>query len=77
MDSSRGSNQNPITEPTQQTIDYADNPVNKQKTASGIPLPFPNRMTQSKKLAKAKLDKEIMDTFQKVEVNIPLLEAIK
>ena len=53
MDSSRGSNQNPITEPTQQTIDYADNPVNKQKTASGIPLPFPNRMTQSKKLAEA------------------------
>lgn len=38
------------------------------------PLPFPHRVTQSKK---AKIDKEIMETFRKVEVNIPLLEAIK
>ncbi|XP_052172188.1 uncharacterized protein LOC127788116 [Diospyros lotus] len=41
------------------------------------PLPFPHRATQNKKRAEAELDKEIMETFQKVEVNIPLLEAIR
>ena len=34
-------------------------------------------MTQNKKIAEAEVDKEIMETFRKVEVNIPLLEAIK
>ena len=34
-------------------------------------------MTQNKKIAEAKLDNEIMETFRKVEVNIPLLDAIK
>ena len=72
IDSSKGSNQNPTTKPTQQIADHVDNSVNKQKTTSGIPFPFPNRMTQSKKLTEAELD-----TFQKVEVNIPLFEAIK
>jgi hypothetical protein len=42
-----------------------------------IPLPFPNRKTQSKKADEDVLGKEIMETFQKVEVNIPLLDAIK
>ncbi|XP_052171593.1 uncharacterized protein LOC127787571 [Diospyros lotus] len=41
------------------------------------PLPFPHRATQNKKRVEAELDKEIMETFQKVEVNIPLLEAIR
>ncbi|KAJ9542483.1 hypothetical protein OSB04_028989 [Centaurea solstitialis] len=36
--------------------------------------PFPKRFEQSKK---EKEDKEIMDIFRKVEVNIPLLDAIK
>jgi len=40
-----------------------------------IPLPFPQRMQQPKETVD--LDKEILDTFSKVEVNIPLLEAIK
>ncbi|GAU52014.1 hypothetical protein TSUD_418260, partial [Trifolium subterraneum] len=48
-----------------------------KQTEMKIPLPFPNRKTQSKRAAEAELDKEIMETFQKVEVNIPLLEAIK
>ena len=48
-----------------------------QEFETSIPLPFPNRMTQSKKLAEAELDKEIMETFRKVEINIPLLEAVK
>ena len=34
-------------------------------------------MTENRKLAEVELDKEIMETFRKVEVNIPLLEAIK
>ncbi|KAI3708261.1 hypothetical protein L2E82_37426 [Cichorium intybus] len=36
--------------------------------------PFPSRFLESKK---EKEDREIMATFRKVEVNIPLLEAIK
>ena len=34
-------------------------------------------MTHNKKIIEAELDKEIMETFQKVEVNILFLEAIK
>ena len=41
------------------------------------PLPFPNRPTQNKKIAEAELEKEIMETFRRVKVNIPLLEAVK
>ncbi|XP_031275454.1 uncharacterized protein LOC116133925 [Pistacia vera] len=37
-------------------------------------LPFPSRFTKSKKEEK---DKEILEMFRKVEVNIPLLDAIK
>src|SRR5215470_20155658 len=42
-----------------------------------IPLPFPQRMVQSKKLVEASQEKEILEIFQKVEINIPLLDAIK
>ena len=38
------------------------------------PPPFPSRFAKSKK---EKQEKEILDTFRKVEVNIPLLNAIK
>ncbi|XP_062080882.1 uncharacterized protein LOC133785678 [Humulus lupulus] len=38
------------------------------------PPPFPSRL---KKTKKEEVDKEILDTFRKVEVNIPLLDAIK
>ena len=48
-----------------------------KKSGSNIPLPFPNRMIQPRHMVETDLDKEIMETFQKVEVNIPLLEAIK
>ena len=40
-----------------------------------IPLPFPPRVIPSKKMEE--VDKEILETFRKVEVNIPLLDAIK
>ncbi|XP_052206790.1 uncharacterized protein LOC127811119, partial [Diospyros lotus] len=50
----------------------------EQGESSNIqPLPFPHRATQNKKRAEAEVDKEILETFQKVEVNIPLLEAIR
>ncbi|XP_062114092.1 uncharacterized protein LOC133825120 [Humulus lupulus] len=39
-----------------------------------IPPSFPSRL---KKTKKEEVDKEILDTFRKVEVNIPLLDAIK
>ncbi|XP_040369481.1 uncharacterized protein LOC112184819 [Rosa chinensis] len=37
-------------------------------------LPFPRRFAKSKK---EELEKEILETFRKVQVNIPLLDAIK
>ena len=37
-------------------------------------MPFPSRFSKSKKEEK---EKEILDTFRKVQVNIPLLDAIK
>ena len=40
-----------------------------------IPLPFPPREIPNKKMEE--VDKEILETFRKVEVNIPLLDAIK
>lgn len=42
-----------------------------------VPLPFPNRKTQTKRVAETELDKDIMETYKKVDVNIPLLEVIK
>ncbi|KAM1757992.1 hypothetical protein ACFX11_007167 [Malus domestica] len=44
--------------------------------SSSIPLnvPFPGRFRQSKK---EEAEKDILDTFRKVQVNIPLLDAIK
>ena len=43
--------------------------------APSIPLPFPSRVIPSKKMEE--VDKEILKTFRKVEVKIPLLDAIK
>ena len=39
-----------------------------------VPLPFPHGVTQSK--SKEETNKEILEAFMKVVVNIPLLEAI-
>ncbi|KAM1502593.1 hypothetical protein ACFXTO_027916 [Malus domestica] len=45
-------------------------------TSNSIPpnAPFPRRFVQSKK---DESDKDILDTFRRVQVNIPLLDAIK
>ena len=42
--------------------------------APSIPLLFPPRVIPSKKIEE--VDREILETFRKVEVNIPLLDAI-
>ncbi|KAF1872210.1 hypothetical protein Lal_00039372 [Lupinus albus] len=43
-----------------------------------IPLPFPPKIISTKKMGNMEeLDKDLLDTFRKVEVNIPLLDAIK
>ena len=39
-----------------------------------IPLPFPSRSIPEKKV---ELDSNLLETFKRVEVNIPLLDAIK
>jgi len=43
--------------------------------APSIPFPFPPRAIPSKMMEE--VDREILETFRKVEVNIPLLDAIK
>ena len=39
-----------------------------------VPMPFPSRFAESKKYDD---EKEILETFKKVQVNLPLLDAIK
>ena len=47
----------------------------ESKEKQHISLPFPQRAISNKKMEEA--EKEILEIFRKVEVNIPLLEAIK
>ncbi|XP_052193815.1 uncharacterized protein LOC127802154 [Diospyros lotus] len=61
----------------QRAKQHINNDQDKGEHTYNNPLPFPHKATQNKKRAEAELDKEIMETFQKVEVNIPLLEAIR
>uniref|UniRef100_A0A803QRD5 Retrotransposon gag protein n=1 Tax=Cannabis sativa TaxID=3483 RepID=A0A803QRD5_CANSA len=49
------------------------NPTPSKPTIA-IPPPFPSKLKNTKK---EEVDKEILETFRKVEVNIPLLDAIK
>ena len=51
--------------------------TSKATTEPSIHVPFPQRLIPSKKMADVALEKEILETFRKVEVNIPLLDAIK
>ena len=61
----------PETLPQTKTDKVVPNSVN-----SGFKIlpPFPGRFARSKK---EELEKDILDTFRKVQVNIPLLDAIK
>jgi len=47
----------------------------ESKEKQYIPLPFPPREISNKKMEEA--EKKILETFSNVEVNIPLLDAIK
>ena len=55
-----------ITQPKVNSNPYISTKIN--------PLPFPTRSARSKK---EEQEKEILDTFRRVEVNIPLMDAIK
>ncbi|TQD74247.1 hypothetical protein C1H46_040222 [Malus baccata] len=68
-----------------QTLPNSSSPPNPSQTtkvspnstfSSSIPLnvPFPGRFRQSKK---EEAEKDILETFRKVQVNMPLLDAIK
>lgn len=52
-------------------------PLMQQKNNCAVPLPFPHRAVQSRRGDDAEKDKELLETFRKVEVNISLLDAIK
>ena len=41
------------------------------------PIPFPHRILKNKRIEEAEKEKEILDVFRKVAVNIPLLDVIK
>ena len=61
------------------TTPKEDNPPRKINSNSSIPiyvssLPFPSRFATMKK---EEYEKEVLETFRKVQVNIPLLDAIK
>ncbi|XP_019168030.1 PREDICTED: uncharacterized protein LOC109163779 [Ipomoea nil] len=49
-------------------------PIGEHPKTMVIPLPFPSRLAKSKRNEE---EKEILETFRKIEVNIPLLDAIK
>ena len=46
----------------------------KEPLVTHIPLPFPTRLAKSKK---DEQENEVLETFRKVQVNIPLLDVIK
>jgi len=54
---------------------HAGGPSTSSDLQQPIPLPFPPRAIPNKKMEE--VEKEILETFRKVEVNIPLLDAIK
>ncbi|RDX87939.1 hypothetical protein CR513_30526, partial [Mucuna pruriens] len=45
-----------------------------QQPAKSVPLPFPNRIVSTKR---SEIDEDLLKLFRKVEINIPLLDAIK
>ncbi|KAK4381604.1 hypothetical protein Sango_2951100 [Sesamum angolense] len=59
---------------TDATHDEVDSNLIPPPLSNTCALPFPYRMSKSKE---EEHDKEILDTFKKVEINIPLLDAIK
>ncbi|XP_023756549.2 uncharacterized protein LOC111905106 [Lactuca sativa] len=63
----------PPKEPVVPNVDQLD-PSNKPIKSLVIPPPFPSRLASSKKQQE---EKEFLETFRKVQLNISLLDAIK
>ncbi|KAK4382383.1 Retrovirus-related Pol polyprotein from transposon opus [Sesamum angolense] len=59
---------------TDETHDEVDSNLIPPPLSNTCALPFPYRISKSKE---EEHEKEILDTFKKVEINIPLLDAIK
>ena len=51
-----------------------DDSTKADSTPKQIPPPFPSRSIPTKKV---ELDSDLLETFRRVEVNVPLLDAIK
>ncbi|KAM1800926.1 hypothetical protein ACFX11_032600 [Malus domestica] len=69
--------EHPLPQPPCNSKPYnSANVSSKPNSSSSIPLNvlFPSRLRQSKK---EETEKDILETFRKVQVNIPLLDAIK
>ncbi|CAN6678827.1 unnamed protein product [Malus baccata var. baccata] len=69
--------EHPLPQPSYNSKPYNSAKVSSNpNSSSSIPLnvPFPSRLKQSKK---EENEKDILETFLKVQVNIPLLDAIK
>ena len=77
----------PILEKNNKVVDSIFEPIPKpdssvvveaKKEKKYVPLiPFPQRVLKTKKMDEDDRDKEILDVFRKVAVNIPLLNVIK
>ncbi|MCI04385.1 hypothetical protein A2U01_0025432, partial [Trifolium medium] len=67
----------PIVAPPPASAASPTAPTHEPDDEPSIPLPFPQRATKSKLTNQLDKENEILDVFTKVEVNIPLLEAIK
>ncbi|KAM1258381.1 hypothetical protein ACFX2J_037830 [Malus domestica] len=63
-------------DPTPPNLSNKGKNVSNSVSTNVIPsnIPFPRRFMQTKK---EEAEKDILDTFRKVQVNIPLLDAIK
>ncbi|RDX68293.1 hypothetical protein CR513_52731, partial [Mucuna pruriens] len=61
---------------THQSIEADSEPIAnlQSRTDTAIPLPFPPRTISARKL---ELDEELLKMFRKVDINVPLLDAIK
>ncbi|XP_050919228.1 uncharacterized protein LOC127136747 [Lathyrus oleraceus] len=69
---SQGSNQLPA----QAVVNPKETEKNKEKEYVP-PVPFPHRVRKNKRIEEGDKEREILDVFRKVAVNIPLLDVIK
>ncbi|RDX82861.1 hypothetical protein CR513_36295, partial [Mucuna pruriens] len=60
--------------PRSAEVDSEPNADLQSRPNIAVPLPFPSRTTSARK---PELDEELLKMFRKVEINIPLLDAIK